>query len=160
MLSAVSRILPKNKSSDRGHIHRFPLPYPSRFWLAEARTLLSSTSTRQILSFISRCPRRTVNRNFKELTITVELENCVDLRNGFGTILICRVTKDLCLGSIANDHILLYGPDLDGLFENRASWGKLLDPTEKQLMGYRRQRDDHRYIALFEHGFIRFVVSK
>jgi hypothetical protein len=67
-----------------------------------------------------------------------ELENCVDLRNGFGAILFCGVTKDLRLGPIANDQILPQRPDLNGLLENRASWGRLLDPTEKQLMGYRR----------------------
>jgi len=74
----------------------------------------------------------------KQSEITDELENCVDLRNGFGTILFCGIAKDLRLGPIANDQILPYGPDLDGLFENTASWGRLRDPTEKQLMGYRR----------------------
>jgi len=74
----------------------------------------------------------------EESEITDEFENCVDLRNGFGAILFCGVTKDLRLGPIANDQILSYGPDLDGLFENMTSWRRLLDPTEKQLMRYRR----------------------
>src|SRR5262245_3713478 len=87
--------------------------------------------------------RQGTSTNLKESEITGELENCIDLWNGFGTIFFCRFTKDLRLGPIANDQILPYGPDLDGLFENRPSWGRLLDPTEKQLMGYRRQRDDH-----------------
>jgi hypothetical protein len=94
----------------------------------------------------------------KELGITGELENCVDLGNRFGAILFCRVIKDLCLGPIANDQILLYGPDLDGLLENRPRWRRLLDPTEKQLMGYRRQTDDHQYTALLGTRFIRAVV--
>ncbi len=75
----------------------------------------------------------------EESEITGELENGVDLRNRFGAILFCRITKDLCLGSIANDQVLPHGPDLNSLFENRGSWGKVLDPAEKQLMGYRRQ---------------------
>src|SRR5262245_20510124 len=87
--------------------------------------------------------RQGTSTNLKESEITGELENCIDLWNGFGTIFFCRFTKDLRLGPIANDQILPYGPDLDRLFENRPSWGRLLDPTEKQLMGYRRQRDDH-----------------
>ena len=83
--------------------------------------------------------RGTSKRRLEESEITGELENGVDLRNRFGAILFCRITKDLCLGSIANDQVLPHGPDLNSLFENRGSWGKLLDPAEKQLMGYRRQ---------------------
>src|SRR5215831_4221480 len=80
-----------------------------------------------------------IKDGLEESEITGELENCIDLWNGFGTIFFCRFTKDLRLGPIANDQILPYGPDLDGVLENRPSWRRLLDPTQKQLMGYRRQ---------------------
>ncbi len=98
-----------------------------------------------------------LEERFKESELTGELENCVDLGNRFGAILFCRVIKDFRLRPIANDQILLYGPDLDGLLENRPRWRRLLDPTEKQLMGYRRQRDDHQYTALLAHPL--FVLS-
>jgi hypothetical protein len=114
-------------SSDGEHIHRFSLPVSQLILFSGS----PATSTGQNLVFHIAPSLGGQSIGFKELRITGELDNCVDLRNGFGAILFCGVTKHLSLGPIANDQIRLFGLDLRGLFENSASLRKLLDPTKE-----------------------------